>query len=267
MRRSGAWATDLRYKELIRSRAKEPEILYEDESLIVCVKPAGVPVQGDRSGDYDLVSMLMNHIAAAAPGKGIPYVAPVHRLDRPVGGVIVMAKDKKTAAELSAQIAKREISKRYYCVVTGPGERLKSAEDSTLTLTDYLRTDKKTNLSTFAAETDAEAKKAQLACRPLADMREGDEERMLLRVELMTGRHHQIRVQMSGVSEGIWGDTKYNSRFAKQKGWFDIALFAYELVFIHPKNKKEMKFSAVPCGGAFAAFPKESYLCRDMCTD
>ena len=239
---------------------EELRILYADRVILVCKKPPGVPVQGDRSGAYDLASRLLNYLAAsesgALSGKAsgrpqIPYLAVVHRLDRPVGGVMVFAKTKQAAARLSRQIQERETEKRYYCVLTGiKGSLGKEWE----TLTDYLVMDTRTNLSRLAAPEDTGAKEARLRIRLLEQERAAEQELALAEVELLTGRHHQIRVQMTGISEGIWGDTKYNSGFRGKKGWFSLALFSSYLAFFHPSTGEKLQFCLPPEGEVFERF-------------
>jgi len=239
-------------------RQEDLQILYEDKDIIVCVKPAGVPAQSDRTGAYDLTSRLMNHLAQSR-GKGqaeLPYLAVVHRLDRPVGGVMVFAKTKKAAAELSRQVQEHRMTKRYYCVLTGCRQEA-SVDDSWQTRVDYLSTDKRTNLSHISNKNDKEAKRAELRWRLLESG--SGAEWLLAEVELLTGRHHQIRVQMTQVAEGLWGDTKYNPSFTGKKGWYDLALFSHELIFVHPVSGKKMHFTAVPEGEIFQSF---SYIQR-----
>lgn len=236
---------------------KKPIILYEDQELIVCIKPVGTPTQADRSGAYDLTSQLLNHLAEQARGtrqkSEVPYLAVVHRLDRPVGGVMVFAKTKRAAAHLSRQVQEHRTTKRYYCVVTGLPE---SVSDDWQTQTDWLAVDKRTNLSRIVEAGTKDAQRAELRWRVL-ERAAGEDELAgshLVEVELLTGRHHQIRVQMSQVAQGLWGDTKYNPAFAGKKGWFDLALFSHELIFTHPATGKTMHFTAVPEGSVFQNF-------------
>ena len=232
---------------------EELQILYEDREILVCVKPPGVPVQSDRTGAYDLTSRLLNYLAASGSTAQVPYLAVIHRLDRPVGGVMVFAKTKKAAAELSRQVQERTMTKRYYCVLTGvktDKERQQKEEPSEWeNITGYLVADKQKNSSRMVELPQAGAKKAELRVRLLEW-----KETVLAEVELLTGRHHQIRVQMTCISEGIWGDTKYNSAFTGKKGWFELAFFSCHLAFTHPSNGKRMQFEALPEGDAFERF-------------
>lgn len=253
-------------------RSNKPEILFEDNHIIVCVKPAGTPAQPDRTGAFDLTSQLLNHLAessknsAGAKGGNArnqqpPYLAVVHRLDRPVGGVMVFAKTKQAAAGLSRQVQEHQMTKRYFCVLTGwQGEMTKEEDENAAQLwnpqVDYMVVDKRTNLSQVATAGAKDAQKAELRWRALETKEEAG---CLVEVELLTGRHHQIRLQMTQVAEGLWGDTKYNPAFAGKKGWFDLALFSHELAFTHPITGKKMHFEAVPEGSVFGQF---SYIQR-----
>lgn len=242
-------------------KTNKPHILYEDTHIIVCVKPAGIPAQPDRTGAYDLTSQLLNHLAeqerkagktvfGGPRGQQPPYLAVVHRLDRPVGGVMVFAKTKRAAAELSRQVQEHQMTKRYFCVLTGLSESEGSESADWQTRVDYLTVDKRTNLSHVAGSGEKDAQKAELRWRLL----ESGEEGHLAEVELLTGRHHQIRLQMTQVSQGLWGDTKYNPAFAGKKGWYELALFSHELAFTHPATGKQMHFTAVPESSVFDQF-------------
>lgn len=238
----------------------ELTILYEDEAVIVCEKPAGMPSQSDKSQDMDMVSSIKNYLRECKPEEGAPYAAAVHRLDRPVGGIMVFAKTPKAAAWLSGQIQKGKMEKRYLAVVCGDFSVEIGKEPRELC--DYLKKDGRTNLSVITDEKDSQAKKARLAYEVMetkkAAVREGDIETeeylSLLNIRLFTGRHHQIRVQLSGHMGGIWGDTKYNREAARGKGFKEIALYAWKLSFIHPETKKKMSFEKIPQKYPFSEF-------------
>lgn len=256
-------------------------VLYEDEAVIVCVKPPGMPSQSDRAGSYDMVNWLKNYLVGQGvaareagsrePGRqgagngrqragngGEPYVGVVHRLDRPVGGVMVYAKNKRAAAGLSAQVQAHEVEKHYLCVVAGDGEDEQGAGDEQdwKVQADELAVDSRTNLSRIVPQGTKGAKRAELRYR-LLGRAEGDGQDgnlRLLEVELLTGRHHQIRVQMAAAYGGIWGDTKYNPAFAGKKGWYDLALFSWKLSFRHPVSGEALRFTALPDTGVFGGF-------------
>ena len=187
------------------------DILHEDEDIIVCVKPYGIPVQGDKTRDTDLCTYLKNHIYEKEHLDEEPYFAMVHRLDRPVGGIMVFAKNQESAARLSDQVQDGTMIKYYQAVLTG------ELPDDFGTLEDYLLKDGKTNTTRIVDKGTKGAKKAVLDYEVL-DVMETDEGILTyVLIKLITGRHHQIRVQMAGRNAGIYGDTKYNPKFMKTK--------------------------------------------------
>lgn len=222
------------------------EILYEDQEIIVCIKPFGMPVQGDKSRDTDLLTYLKHHIFEEEDMEEEPYLALIHRLDRPVGGVMVFAKTQSAAAKLSDQVQDGTMIKFYQAVLTG------ELNQEFGTLEDYLLKDGKTNTSKVVKKGTKGAKRAQLSYEVL-DVFETDEGILsYVLIELITGRHHQIRVQMASRGAGIYGDTKYNPRFMKtKKNYQQIALFATRLEFEHPATGEHMVFKTEPEGAAF----------------
>lgn len=218
-------------------------ILHEDNEIIVCEKPAGVPSQSDRSMAIDMVSQIKNHLFLTT-GKSNPYVGIIHRLDRPVGGVMVFAKTKQAAADLSRQLQTHEMNKRYYAIVS---EELPLTEQKDAVLVrDYLVRDGKTNLSRVTDAKEKDAKEALLEYQVVRHVKVEDEMCSLIDVHLLTGRHHQIRVQTAAHLGGIWGDTKYNEKFKDRRGWTKIALYSYYLTFKHPGLKKTVAFTCEP---------------------
>lgn len=222
------------------------EILHEDEHIIVCVKPAGMPSQAERSSSMDLVSWLKNYLALSKgnASKGVPYVSVVHRLDRPVGGIMVYAKTKKAAEALSRQFSEHQTEKRYLALLTGTLNE-KSGE-----LQNNLLKDGKTNTS---AVVSVGGKKARLDYKILQEK----EDLSLALIRLYTGRHHQIRVQMAYAGAGIYGDMKYNRE--KTQKWnnehqassrgVQLELFSSYLSFKHPVTHKCMVFKVLPKTG------------------
>ena len=212
-------------------------VLYEDNHLLVVEKPANVPVQADASGDEDLLTACKGYIKEKYAKPGEVYLGLVHRLDRPVGGVMVFARTSKAAARLTEQFSAHRARKRYAAIVEGsaPGEGR---------LTDFLWKDERTNTTSVVPEGTPGAKLAKLSFRTLA--REGD--LSLLDVDLQTGRPHQIRVQLSHAGFPIHGDQRYNP--AAQVGE-QIRLWAYALTIVHPTLKEEMTFYALPPFGEF----------------
>ncbi|MCI5983877.1 MAG: RluA family pseudouridine synthase [Firmicutes bacterium] len=199
-------------------------VLYEDNHIIVVMKPANVPVCEDSSGDLDLLSMV-KHYLEEKYNKNNAFVGLVHRLDRPVGGVMVFAKTSKAASRLSDQIRKGEMKKKYYAVVMG-----KTLERGIFV--DKLEKDSKKNIS-FVSDNGKESILEYERIKTNGEM-------SLVSIDLKTGRSHQIRVQFSHHGFPLYGDQKYNK---KAKMHTQIALFAYSLSFLHPTLKKELVFS------------------------
>lgn len=229
-------------------------ILHEDEDIIVCVKPFGMPVQEDKSRDTDLLSFLKNHIFEKEELDEEPYLAMIHRLDRPVGGVMVFAKNQSAAAKLSDQVQDGTMIKYYQAILTG------ELPDEFGKLVDYLLKDGKTNTSKIVKKETKGAKRAELEYEVL-DVLETDEGILsYVLIQLYTGRHHQIRVQMAGRGAGIYGDTKYNPLFtATKKKYQQIALFATRLEFEHPSSGEHMVFKTEPEGDAFEVMELEDF--------
>ena len=202
------------------------KILYEDNHIIVVEKPVNIPSQGDKTGDIDMLAIVKQYIKEKYNKPGNVYLGLVHRLDRPVGGVMVFAKTSKAAARLSEQVREKVFKKNYLVIVNGKFEKNKG------TLQDYLlKNEKEGTKNSKYAELDYEVLKY-------------DKELNLsvLKIDLHTGRHHQIRVQLSSRQHSIYGDQKYGGRgHGKQ-----ICLWAYKLTIQHPISKEEMVFMAVP---------------------
>ena len=210
------------------------EILYEDNHLLVVIKPKNIPVQKDKSNDTDLLSILKDYLKEKYNKPGNVYLGLVHRLDRPVGGVMVFAKTSKAAARLSEQVRVKEFEKKYLVVVNGKIIPSKGEFE------DYLLKNEKKNMSRVVQEGTKGAKYANLEYQVLKYNEEIN--LSVVKVFLHTGRHHQIRVQFSSRDHSIYGDQKYGGRgHGKQ-----IALWAYSLSFIHPVSKERMEFKVLP---------------------
>lgn len=223
-------------------------LLYEDKDILVVEKPAGIPVETSRIGSKDMVSLLRNHLAETVKNHqdGIPYLGMIHRLDQPVQGVMIFAKNQKAAASLSKEIAQNEMKKTYLAVVEG---KAKEAE----TLTDFLLKDGRTNTSRKVPKGTKGAKEARLSYECLKILETPDPGQpvlSLVRIHLFTGRHHQIRVQMASAGLPLYGDRKYNPVSAGPT----LALCAFELTFRHPSTRKSMTFSCQPAGEIFRRF-------------
>ena len=232
-------------KSLISTNKKKPDILYEDADLLVCVKPAGVPTQSSQVGTPDMVSILKRHIFQDSDTRRPPYLAVIHRLDQPVEGLLVFAKTPAAAKELNRQLTSFGFGKYYRALLDGVPSRM---ED---TLEHYLCKDARTNTSRVCDADTPGAKKARLHYRILCT--EGNQS--LADIVLDTGRHHQIRVQMSAIGCPIAGDTKYGASrpqvFASGRqspepshsvSRGQIALYACRLEFLHPRTGKPMHF-------------------------
>lgn len=227
---------------MIWSKNMNLQILFEDNDIIVCYKPAGVPTQTAKMGAQDMESLLKNHIYKTQKEKKPPYVAVIHRLDQPVEGLLVFAKTPSAAKELSKEVQRGAGFGKYYkAVLCGV------PKETTGKLENYLVKDGKTNTSRVCEPSEKDAKKAILNYEVL----KVQEEKCLVRVKLDTGRHHQIRVQMSHMGCPILGDTKYGTQGVEKGMWQQIALCAYRLEFVHPKTKKKMSFEVEPKGAGF----------------
>lgn len=225
----------------------EKNIIYEDKEILVCHKPAGLAVQNARIGTVDMETLLKNYLYAQNPGK-MPYLSVVHRLDQPVEGVLVFAKTKKAAAELTRQITSGQMTKEYVAVTDHMPEKQKAR------LEDFLKKDSRSNTSAVAKAGTDGAKKAVLDYEVLeetVDPGTNTGKRVLIRILLGTGRHHQIRVQMSHGGMPLLGDRKY---YAQDRSGLSLGLCAERLVFAHPGNGRKMEFRVKPEGNAFKGF-------------
>ena len=208
-------------------------ILYEDNHIIVVLKPQNVPSQGDDSKDMDLLSMVKEYIRVTYHKPGNVYVGLVHRLDRPTGGVMVFAKSSKAASRLSEQMKSGDFEKKYLTVLTAMPREKKAV------LTHYLKKNAVNNMVYVSSQAAEGAKMAQLDYTVL-DEKDGN---VLTEVRLHTGRSHQIRVQMSAIGCPVYGDMRYGGEKAK-KGY--LALWAYSLAFTHPVTGERMVFKVQP---------------------
>lgn len=213
------------------------KILYEDNAILVCVKPAGVPTQTAKITEKDMVSELNIHLKKQNPKAGQVYV--IHRLDREVKGVLVFAKTKSAAASLSKQIQDKIINKHYKAYVDGLFDKI--SNEYTL-LENYLYKNSKENRAFILNDdTDKDVKHAKLEYR-IEELFK-DENRSLLEINLLTGRFHQIRAQLSNIGHPISNDIKYGGvKYSKYRR-NEIGLVAYKLEFEHPESKEQMSFT------------------------
>ena len=202
-------------------------ILYEDNHIIVVEKPFNILSQADNTGDKDMLTIIKEYIKEKYNKPGNVYLGLVHRLDRPVGGVMVFAKTSKAAGRLSDQIRKNEFGKTYLAVVHGI---IKEKEG---TYKDYLK--KCDNGNTVV--TNSKDGKLSILNYKVVDINYEKKE-TLVEIKLETGRHHQIRVQFASRGYPLCGDQRYGKMDNTQ-----IALFAYKLEFTHPVKKERMNFS------------------------
>lgn len=213
---------------------KQLKVLYEDNHIIVVEKPPNIPSQGDKTNDENMLDIIKGYIKEKYNKPGNVYAGLVHRLDRPVGGVMVFAKTSKAASRLSEQVRNKIFKKEYLAIVDG------KLENKSGTLEDYLLKNEKNNMSKVVPENTKNAKYAKLDYEVLKY--DSDINLSVLKVLLHTGRHHQIRVQLANCGHSICGDQKYGTRGRGKQ----ISLWAYSLKIVHPITKEEMKFEDVP---------------------
>lgn len=218
------------------------KIVYEDSEILVVKKPAGIESQSSRGLEADMVSMIKNYLHSSGQKEKEPYVGVIHRLDKPVGGILVYAKTPKAAKELSSQIQEGKMEKNYIAVVCGKPEEEEGR------YIDYLLKDGKTNTSRIVPEKTQGAKRAELFYKIIKQCQKDGKELSLVSILLKTGRHHQIRVQFAGHGTPLFGDRKYGGDGK------ELALFACQLSFFHPKSGQKMVFHEEPEGEGFRFF-------------
>ncbi len=237
-------------------------IIYEDKDLVVCHKMPCIPVQTARAGQQDMVSLLRNYFA----GKGQDtQIFIVHRLDQPVEGVMVFARNKRAANALSSQFRERKTQKYYLALVEG------QFEESSGILEDYLLRDAKSNTSRVVTPKTQGARYARLSyevkrvskAEELMNQNNNNKQKnqsvdliqsgsgvSLVEIHLETGRHHQIRVQMAHAGHPLLGDKKYAPNCGQ--GYVPIGLCAVKIAFMHPITRKDMEFTVKPRGELFS---------------
>ncbi len=218
----------------------KPQIIFEDDDILVIHKPAGLSTQTSRVGAPDCVSEL-KILLHERDGINDPYLGIIHRLDQPVEGILVFAKNKESAAALSKDIQKNRFWKEYRAVVKSE----EVIEQRQHHLIDYMVTDRIANLSRIVEQGENQAKKAELYYEPVASRVEtglGEPFRIHeLKILLMTGRHHQIRLQLSHAGLPILGDSKYGAVPPGYNG--PLGLAACKLAFLHPRSRQKRAFS------------------------
>ena len=211
------------------------DIIFEDESILVCYKPAGIATQTKSVGEKDMLSLVNNYLAG---NNEAPTAHVVHRLDQPVEGIMVFAKTAEAANKLTKQITEHTFKKKYYAIIN------RESFPDEGELVDYLVKDNRTNLSKVVKETDPRAKKAILRYRVVEQW----DDRKLLDIDLYTGRHHQIRAQLASRTAPILGDVKYGGVSTGH----NLALCSYFIGFNHPVTGERMGFNVRPKGEEFA---------------
>ena len=217
------------------------KVIYEDNHIIVVEKPINIPVCPDESQDLSLLEMIKDYIKNKYDKKGNVFIGLIHRLDRPVGGVMVFARTSKAASRLSEQVKNNRFKKKYNSVVFGN-------PNNDGHLVDYLLKDQTTNISTVVTKDKVGAKESILDYRLLAKK----DNLSLVEIELVTGRSHQIRVQFASRNWPLYGDQKYNKT---AKSGEQLALIAKSISFIHPVSKEELTFEvSLPAGYPWTIF-------------
>ena len=206
------------------------KIIFEDNHLLVVEKPVNILSQGDDTNDKDMVNLLKQYVKEKYNKPGNVYIGLVHRLDRPVGGIMVFAKTSKAASRLSDQVRTKTFKKTYRAVIHGD---MNKKED---TLKDYLYKNKKTNMVSVVNKDHKEAKNAELSYKTL-DRKDGFS---LVEIDLKTGRPHQIRVQFASRKHPLFGDQRYGQNLNKVGQ--QIALWSYKIEIDHPTTKERMEF-------------------------
>ena len=269
------------------------KVFYEDQDIIVVKKPVGVESQATHSFAPDMVSEIHKHINKLSTEAGESYVGVIHRLDKPVGGIMVYAKTKKAAAALSKQVQEHKMKKTYRAVICG------KPVDNVGNFVDYLLKDEKENLSRIVDKGISQSKRAELRYQVVDSLEIDGDILTLVEIELLTGRHHQIRVQFAGHGLPLWGDNRYgvtaqvkvanpngdvtehrveknraveeyragrNGRGGERGGSLtrgarrmlqpSVALSSCGLSFVHPTTGEEMSFRMEPEGEMFRRFKR-----------
>ena len=211
------------------------EVIYEDNHIIVVNKQSGEIVQGDKTGDTPLSETVKQYLKEKYAKPGAVFLGVTHRLDRPVSGLVVFAKTSKALARLNKMFAEGQVHKTYWAIVEK--EKGKVNSENTL-LTHWLTRNEQQNKSYVHDHEVRGSKKAQLRYRVLTHGEHYD----LVEVELLTGRHHQIRCQLSAVGMPIKGDLKYGARRSNPDG--SISLMARRIEFVHPVSKEHIVLEA-----------------------
>ncbi|MBR6279655.1 MAG: RNA pseudouridine synthase [Bacteroidales bacterium] len=208
------------------------QVIYEDNHIIIVSKTVNEIVQGDKTGDETLIDKVKKYIKEKYNKPGEVFLGLTHRLDRPTSGIVIFARTSKALARLNAMFRDGEIHKTYWAITSN---RPKEDEG---TLEDFLKKNEKLNKSFIAKETDKEAKKAILNYKIISV----SDRYYLWEINLLTGRHHQIRCQLANIGCPVKGDLKYGYPRSNPDG--GLSLHARKVEFIHPVSKKEISVTA-----------------------
>ena len=208
--------------------------IYEDNHIIIVKKEPGEIVQGDKTGDTPLSEIVKQYLKEKYNKPGNVFCGVVHRIDRPVTGIVIFAKTSKALSRLNDMLRKNEIHKTYWALVEGKPERKEGL------LEDFLVSDGRINKTFVSSKENPDAKKSILEYRTVA---EGDRY-SILEIKLLTGRKHQIRAQLANMGHPIKGDLKYGAKRSNRDG--SISLQAKKIEFIHPVSKKEINLELEP---------------------
>ncbi len=215
------------------------QIIQEDKNFIVVYKEAGLASQTAKLGEKDLLSEVKNYLVQRG-AKNDPYLAIINRLDQPVEGLVLLARNKKAAAQLSAELNENKIEKSYLAIVHG------ELKDRSGQLIDYVTKSKTTNLSEVVSDKNKDAKRAELIYNTVCSY-DGN---TLVEIRLLTGRHHQIRVQFSHLGYPLLGDKKYGTEksitYVREHNIRMVALCAYKLSFYYPGTEKLLTYQIEP---------------------
>lgn len=224
----------------MKFKKEDLKILYEDNHIIVVIKPVGVPVQQDKTGDLDMLSIIKEYIKEKYNKPGNVYLGLVHRLDRMVGGVMVFAKTSKAASRISEYIRQKNFKKKYYAILNGRLDK----SDEKIILKNYLVKNERLNMSRVCSKDLKGAKEAELEYQVISNFKYNNKDYSKVDIDLHTGRHHQIRVQFANISHPLYGDIKYGPKINKIGE--NIALWSYYLSFFHPTKDEYLEFTYLP---------------------
>ena len=219
---------------------KDLKVIYEDNHIIVVVKPVGIPSQADKTGDLDMLTLVKEYIKVKYNKPGEVYLGLVHRLDRMVGGLMVFARTTKGASRLSKYIRERNFKKSYIAILNG----VLIGKD---TLTNYLIKNEKLNMSSVInknPKNEKYVKEAILDYESIKSFKYNNKDYTLVNINLKTGRHHQIRVQFSNINYPLYGDVKYGNKVNKVGQ--NLALWSSYLSFYHPTKDEYLEFKLLP---------------------